>query len=227
MQTSVPTPPVSRFGAVRWAVLAGIPDGEIQEVLSVARRRRFQRGETVFHQGDRGDSLHLVSTGHVAVRVVTPLGDVATLRILGAGAHFGDIALLNGGRRTASIVALDRVETLELAGADIARLRESHPSIERAILTFLAATVASLSNVVVETMYLPAPRRLARRLVELHDLYAGGAIPLTQDDLAGITGTSRQTINTTLTEMRDAGVVELGRGRVHVIDRIALDELAR
>ena len=212
---------------MRWAVLSGISDDVVHEVVALSRRRGFERGETVFHNGDLGDSLHLISSGHVAVRVTTPLGEVATLRILGAGSHFGDIALLNGGRRTASIVALDRVETLELAGADITRLRKDHPAFERAILTFLAATVASLSNVVVETMYLPAPRRLARRLAELHDLYNGGAIPLTQDDLAGITGTSRQTINATLTEMRDSGVVELTRGRVHVIDRIALDRLAR
>jgi CRP-like cAMP-binding protein len=60
-----------------------------------SRRRRFDKGEVIFHEGDPGDTMHLLAKGHVAVRVTTPLGDVATLLILKPGDFFGEVALVS------------------------------------------------------------------------------------------------------------------------------------
>jgi len=105
-----------RSGMAEHRVLAGLPDRDRDEVLAASTSRRYARNETVFHEGDPGNTLHLIVCGHVAVRVSTAMGDVATLTVLGAGDTFGELALgTPGSRRSASVVALDAVETLDLA----------------------------------------------------------------------------------------------------------------
>lgn len=207
---------------MRWEVLQAIDTDDARSLLALGRRRRFRRGDIIFHEGDPAESLHLVDIGHVAVRTSTPSGDVATLRLIGPGDHFGDLALVDRQRRSAAIVAVDRVETLELRYDDLERFRAEHPSFERVLLAMLARNVRRLSANLQETMYLSVPDRVGRRLDELFELFEGGPIPLTQGDLAGLAGTTRQTVNHVLVDLRDRGVVELSRGRVTVLDRAAL-----
>ena len=92
-----------------------LPVENRERLLAEMRRRRFKRGEVVFHEGDPGDTLHLIEKGHVAIRATTPLGDVATFAVLGPGEVFGDQALLTpSAKRTASAVALEAAETRSL-----------------------------------------------------------------------------------------------------------------
>lgn len=222
-----PNRAASTLCGVRWEVLAEIDPSDARALLALGRRRRFRRGDIIFHEGDPAESLHLVDVGHVAVRTVTPAGDVATLRLIGPGDHFGDLALVDGSRRFASIVAVDRVETLELRYDDLEVFRSEHPSFERVLLAMMARNVRRLSTNLQETMYLSAPSRIARRLDELGDLFDDDVIPLTQDDLAGLAGTTRQTVNQSLVELRDRGIVELGRGKIVVRDREELRRRSR
>jgi CRP-like cAMP-binding protein len=212
---------------VRWALFEEVDEQQVRQLLAAARRRRFARGETVFHEGDPGESLHLIDTGFLAVRVTTPGGEVATLRVLRPGQHFGDLAMLSSEHRSATVTALDKSETLELPATTIREFSMEHRSFERAMARVVAHQLRNQSHQLLEAMYLPVARRLARRLAELSDLYDAPVVPLTQDDLAGISGTTRQTVNQLLTEWREAGVVDLGRGRVTVVDRDRLDRLAR
>ena len=79
---------------MQWPLLADVPEEEVRLVLSVARRRRFGRGEVVFHRDDPGDSLHLIAAGHFAIKVMTPLGDTVTIGVRGPGENFGEMALV-------------------------------------------------------------------------------------------------------------------------------------
>lgn len=212
---------------MRWGLFEEVDEQQVRQLLAAARRRRFAKGETVFHEGDPGESLHLIDKGFLAVRVTTPGGEVATLRVLRPGQHFGDLAMLSSERRSATVTALDKSETLELPATTIREFSSEHRSFERAMARVIAHQLRNQSQQLLEAMYLPVPRRLARRLAELSDLYDAPVVPLTQDDLAGISGTTRQTVNQLLTEWREAGVVELGRGRVTVLDRDRLVRLAR
>jgi len=80
---------------LEFELLGSLPTDSRQRVLSMARRRRFAKGMVLFHEGDPGDSLHLLVSGRVAIRVGTPDGDVATLAVLGVGAAFGEQALID------------------------------------------------------------------------------------------------------------------------------------
>jgi CRP-like cAMP-binding protein len=90
----------------------GVPEAEVRRLLQVARRRSFRRGEVVFDRDDPSDFLHLVVRGRFAIRVMTPLGEQATIAVRGPGDSFGEMALVReGARRSATVEALERTET--------------------------------------------------------------------------------------------------------------------
>jgi CRP/FNR family transcriptional regulator, cyclic AMP receptor protein len=215
---------------MRWKLLAGVPEADVQRLLSIARRRTFSRGEVVFHHHDPADTLHLIVKGRFAVRVGTPLGDTAILTLLGPGEMFGELALLGDGdaRRSATVAALEPGETRCVHRLDFDRLRAEHPETSQVLIAILAAQVRRLSGHLLDALYVPADKRVRRRLVEVAALYAdgdhdgGAVVPLTQDDIAGLAGTSRATVNRVLREEAAKGVVELRRGRTRVLDAEAL-----
>src|SRR4051812_46316747 len=105
-----------------------------RSLLAGARRRRFGRGDIVFHEGDAGDTLHLVAKGRLAVRVTTPLGDVATLLIVGPGEHFGELAVISPAPRNATVVALEPSETLSVHRDQFDELRRTYPDLDQFLL---------------------------------------------------------------------------------------------
>jgi CRP-like cAMP-binding protein len=217
---------------VQWPLLATLSEADQREVLATTRRRRFGRGEVVVHEGDPADSLHLVVEGRLAVRVSTASGENATLNILGAGDYFGELSLLDGRTpmRSASIVALEPAETLSLSETAFRQLRQRHRGAEQLLLALLATRVEELSARLLETMYDGLDTRVCRRLLGLARVYADGAddaeaitIPLTQEQIAELVGGTRPSVNQVLQRLADRGVVELGRGRVTVLDRTWLE----
>jgi CRP-like cAMP-binding protein len=214
---------------VKWKLLEGLADTEVQALVSIARRRRFARGEVVFHQHDPADTLHLIDKGRFAVRVATPLGDTAILAVLGPGDIFGELSLLGDdeARRSATVAALEAGETRSVHRIDFERLRSEHPETVSVLISILAGQVRRLSRHLLEALYVPADKRVLRRLLEVADLYDDGVVPLTQDDLAGLAGTSRATVNRVLRDEAARGSVQLGRGRATVVDGEALARRAR
>jgi CRP-like cAMP-binding protein len=206
---------------VEWELLSGLADAEREAVLGAARRRRYARNEVLFHEGDHGDSLHLVAEGHVAVRVTTPVGEVATLRIASPGEHLGELAVISPAPRNATVAALDDVVTLSIQKPAFDDLRHRHPAVDAMAMEGLVAEVRRLAAQLQEAMYVPASDRVRRRLLDLVARF-GRTVPLTQDDLAGLAGTSRKTVNEVLRDAEDDGVVRLGRGRIEVLDPDAL-----
>ncbi len=212
---------------MEWDLLKGLPDEWVRDLLARSRRRRFARREVLFHEGDPAASLHLVAKGRVAIRVTTPLGDVATLDLLGAGSVLGEIALLApGGVRSATAVALEPTETHTVDSTTFAELRREQPMLTDVLVALLAARVRQLNDRLLEALYVPADVRLLRRILELADVY-GADIPLTQEDLAGLAGATRATVNRVLAREAKAGAVSLGRGRLTIADRTALERRAR
>lgn len=214
------------------ALLDVVPEAARRRLMAEGRRRRFGRGEVVFHEGDPGDSLHVVLKGHVAIKVTTLLGDVATLTILGPDASFGEGALLGGGVRTASAVAVESAETLQVGAALFEELRREEPGVERLLTAVLADQVRRLSTHLAEALFAPADQRVLRRLLHVGELYATAAdpkpeIPLTQDDLAQLAGTTRPTANRVLKAAEADGLVALSRGKVRLVDLDALRRRAR
>ena len=203
---------------MQWRMLEGVPDEEIRRLLSVARRRTFARNEIVFHQGDPAEAMHLIWSGRFAVRIRTPIGDATTLAILGPGESFGELALLGEDpERSATVVALERGETRSIVRGDLVRLLREHPEVNELLLRLFAARLRRTNDLLAEALYVPADKRVLRRLRELAELYGGDdeahVIPLTQEEIAELAGTSRATVNRVLRAEQRHGSLELKRGR--------------
>jgi CRP/FNR family transcriptional regulator, cyclic AMP receptor protein len=209
---------------VEWALLDLVPDEDRRRFLSVARRRRFDKGEVVFHGGDPGDTLHFVATGRFCVRVETALGVTAMLALIGPGDYFGILALLDGTRpqRSASIVALERAETLSVRKDEFEELRHRFPAVNEMLLKAMGEQVRRLSDALVEAMYTPVETRVLRRLLDAARVWDGpvpnSVVPLTQEDLAELAGTTRPTTNKVLRQAEERGWIRVGRGRVQLLD---------
>jgi len=205
---------------MEWPLFAGLPRDDVEAVLETARRRTFAKGEVVFHAGDPGDSLHLVVKGRFAVRVMTPVGDVATLSIRRPGESFGEMALVEpDSHRSATVQALEPAETLALAYSQLGHVR---PAVDRMLVVLLADQLRRHNQLLLDAFYVPAARRVLRRLLEL-----GETVALTQEELAQLAGTSRATVNRVLREEEKRGALRLDRGRVTVLDTEGLRRRAR
>ena len=182
---------------------------------AIARRRTFARGEVVFHRDDPADSLHLVVRGRFGARVLTPLGDSVLVDVLGPGQSFGELALLlPDARRSATVEALEAGETRSVFRDDFAQLQREHPGVKDVLLRLLAEQLRRSTDRVVEAHYVDAETRVRRRLVELATTYDGGVVPLTQEDIAAMAGTSRATVNRVLREEEKLGTA-CARPRAH------------
>ena len=204
-------------------LLADLPAEDVRQLLAIARRRTFDKGEVVFHGEDPADSLHLIVRGRFGARVLTPLGDSVLLDVLGPGDSFGELALLvPDARRSATVSALESGETRSVFRDDFLRLQQSHPGVKDVLLRLLAEQLRRASERLVEAHYVDADTRVRRRLLELARTYEG-VVPLTQEELAAMAGTSRATVNRVLRDEQKRGSVALSRGRVTLLEADALE----
>jgi CRP/FNR family transcriptional regulator, cyclic AMP receptor protein len=213
------------------SLLAALNEPDRQSVLRIGRQRRFARNDIVFHEGDAGNSVHMIMKGTVAIRVSTPMGEVATLTVLGRNDSFGELSLLPGDHlRTASAIAMEPLETLTIGATEFTELRRTNPAVTEVLVDLLASQVRRLSAQVLEALYLPAEVRVLRRLMDLAALYRVGeappVVPLTQEDIATMAGTTRPTVNQTLRLQEESGTVRLSRGRIEILDEKSIRLLA-
>ena len=214
-----------------WPVLASLPPDERRTLAAGLRRRAYRRDEVIVHQGDPANTLHLIAAGHASVRVTLPGGEFVVVGILGPGDAFGERALVGEpNSRGATVVSLERCETLSLARDEFERLRTAYPGVDRFLVDLLARRVDKLNTYLVETLFVPAERRVLRRLLELCELYPadgqGIVIPVTQETLASLAGTTRPTANQVLRRLVAGGMVTVSRSQIVVLNRAGLRQRA-
>jgi CRP-like cAMP-binding protein len=195
------------------------------------RRRRFRRSEVIFHQGDPGDSLHIVAAGSVKILLPSAEGDEAIIATLRPGDFFGELALLDGAPRSATATALDQADTLVLPRPNFIELLDTLPGLRDALLAGLAHELRRLTGHVEELHFLDLAGRLAMRLSRLASESSPGATgeikldwPYTQSDLAAMIGGTRQSVNRLLSELVDEGLIRIEPDALFITD---LDELTR
>jgi len=210
-------------------LLQGLPPDEHRKLIERAKNRSYAVGEIVYQEGDPADTFHIVLDGRLAVTVTSPDGRELTFAIIERDEIFGELALLTAeGHRSATVRALETTDTLVIHRGDFEHLRQRHRAFSELLIEILRLRVVRLSVQLEEALYLPVQTRILRRLVELARSYGGGrvpaVIPLTQEDIAGLAGTARATVNRILRAERSRGTVSLEKRRITVLD---LDSLVR
>jgi CRP-like cAMP-binding protein len=203
----------------------------LQSLANRLRRRRFRRNEVIFHQGDPGDSLHVVASGALKIVLPSAEGEEAIIATLRPGDFFGELALLDGAPRSATATALEPSETLVLPRQVFADLLDTLPGLRDALLSGLAKELRRLTRHVEELHFLDLAGRLAMRLTRLADEAepdSHGAVrlswPYTQSDLAAMIGGTRQSVNRLLSELVEEGLITIEPDVLVIVD---VQKLAR
>lgn len=203
----------------------------LRAVAGALRRRRFRRNEVIFHQGDPGDSLHIVADGAVKIVLPSPEGEEAIIATLREGDFFGELSLLDGAPRSATATALEPSETLVLPRGIFMQLLDEDTALRDALLSGVARELRRLTSHVEELHFLDLAGRLAMRLTRLAreaDPDAAGEVrlnwPYTQSDMAAMIGGTRQSVNRLLADLVLDGLVRLEPDNLVITD---LAELAR
>lgn len=198
--------------------LAVLPEAELARLAARARPRRYRAGETIFHREDSGATLYVIGRGRVRLVLASPEGREVTVGLLGPGSFFGELALLDGGPRSASVVALEPVEALTLDRAPFIATLEGHPEVAGSLLAVLGDRLRRTDELIQDILFLDLPARLAKQLLALAEGH-GVRTPeglrldlrLSQSDLAGMVGATRESVNRCLGAYADRGLLSLDR----------------
>jgi CRP-like cAMP-binding protein len=186
---------------------------------------------TIFHREDPGSTMHIVRSGRVKLSLSSPEGREVTVGLIGPGGFFGDLALLDGGPRSASVVTLEPVETLTLDRAPFIDVLERHPEVAGALLAVLGDRLRRTDELIQDILFLDLPARVAKTLLALAAEH-GSQVPeglridvrLSQSELAGLVGSTRESVNRCLNAYADRGMVALDRDAITILKP---DELRR
>jgi CRP/FNR family transcriptional regulator len=197
---------------------------DLEEISRVAVPRSYPKGVRVFHEGDRSDACYIVRNGDLRVTREHPDGRAIALATLGPGDIFGELAMLDGEARSASVEALSECQLLALPAADVRRLLKGSSEITVKLVVALTRRLRDANERIARQSFQTVPSRVAGVLSQLIAEEAplerrdGVTIRMTQADLAQLAGTSRESVSRFLATLERAGVVHVGRGRVTVLE---------
>jgi CRP/FNR family transcriptional regulator, cyclic AMP receptor protein len=204
----------------------------LEDVRSGAVRgieRVFGKGEVVFHEGDLGDTLHLIVHGLFAVRTGTSTGRHLIISVLGPGDVVGEFAVFSAeGKRTSEVTALVAGKTVTVDRAQLKKALRTRPELVEDLLATVIGKAKITQQRLVDLLSIPADLRVLRAVLLLDEIdRPDAAIPVTQNDLANFAATTRPTANRVLRQESERGTLELLRGRVTVLDRERLARRAK
>jgi CRP-like cAMP-binding protein len=222
---------ISDAGSVlaRVPVFEALGPPDLERVVQVAVARRFAAQQVIFREGDASDTCYVVRTGHArAIREHTD-GRTITLAHFGPGDIFGELAMFDDERRSATVETLDDVDAIAIAGGDMRRLLREHPDISVKLVVALGRRMREANERLARQSFQTVQSRVAGVLGQLvEQARAEGAgetdvlVTITQADIAQLAGSSRESASRFLAVLERAGVLTQGRGRVTVHDPAAL-----
>jgi CRP/FNR family transcriptional regulator len=213
----------------RVPVFAGLTPDDLALVAEVSHPRRFGAAEVVFREGDESNTCYVIRSGHARAVREHQDGRQIALATFGPGDIFGELALFDDERRSASIQTIDAVEALAILGPDMRRLMLRRPQLAVALAGNLARRLRATNERLANQSFQTVQSRVAGVIAGLvEQAVAEGAAPgdvtitATQADLAMLAGSSRESASRFLATLERAGVISQGRGRLTVHDPDAL-----
>lgn len=202
---------------------------ELERVAQVAVPRRFEAGEIVFKEGDEGSTCYVVRAGRARAVVAHPDGRSITLAHFGPGDIFGEMAMLDGERRSATVESIDATDAIAILSADMHRLLREYPDISVKLVAALGRRLRETNERLARQSFQTVQSRVAAVLADMVSAARaeGGAerdvvITSTQAELARVAGSSRESASRFLAVLERAGIITQGRGKLTVHDPEAL-----
>jgi CRP/FNR family transcriptional regulator, cyclic AMP receptor protein len=205
------------------ALFESLPQKERAALEARCRHITVPAQAYLYHEGQTGDAVYVLVSGRIGIWSGGERGEPVLLTILGPGEMFGEMAILSNDRvRTASTQALSKVDVIQILRTDIEALRQRFPRISDVFIEALLRLVQRLTTQVSELSELDGPTRIYRQLWRLGEVYekrrAGAELPISQQQLASMTGVGLRITNRVLNEARVEGILETGKRRIVVSD---------
>jgi CRP/FNR family transcriptional regulator len=203
---------------------------ELTRIADVAVPRSFPGGQAIFREGDTSDTCYILRSGHARAVRENPDGRLIALAHFGPGDIFGELAMFDDERRSATVETLDDVEVIAILGADMRRLMREHPEIAVKLVGTLGRRLREANERLSRQSFQTVQSRVAgvlRQLVRQAQSEGAGEkdvlLTITQAEIAQLAGSSRESASRFLAVLERAGIVTQGRGRLTVHDPEALD----
>jgi CRP/FNR family transcriptional regulator, cyclic AMP receptor protein len=202
---------------------------ELEKLQRIVARRRYDRGTVLFFEGDPSDSLYLILSGSVKVYQTSEAGREKILKILGPLEIVGELAMLDGQPRSATVAAMEDTETLSISRRDFGAFVAERPEFLWKVIESLCDRLRRTSDDMVDLSFRDVPYRLLRVLNQLCARYGEAApeglriaLKLGAKDLASMVGSNPETVSRLLARFQEDGLVRLERDHVLVPDPNAL-----
>jgi len=214
-------------------LLQGLAPEELDALIPAARTVSLKSREELFHKGDEGAQVYVLISGTLKALTTSKEGDDVVFSILGPGEVLGEIALLGGTPRTATVTAIDPSELLIIDRRDFIAFLRNHPDVAIKLLDVLAQRLKRVSELVEDTLFLNLPLRFAKKLLSLSQRYGQSHdrglrldLKLSQEEWGDLVGTTRESINKQLRSWTEDGLITVDHGYIIIRDRRELEKLA-
>jgi CRP-like cAMP-binding protein len=209
------------------SLFSKLSDPELDALVQVSRVKKLRAREELCHKGDPGSQVYLISKGRLKATAMSAEGSEVVFSIMAPGEVCGELALLCGGRRTATITAIDDAELMVLDRREFLPFLRAHPEAAIKLLEVLADRQLRLSELLEDTNFLNLPARLAKKLVSLSHSYGAETpdgiridLKLSQSEIGDLVATTRESINKQIKSWSEEGLLSMKSGivTIHRID---------
>jgi CRP/FNR family transcriptional regulator, cyclic AMP receptor protein len=212
----------------RVPVFSTLVHTDLERIAQLAVPRRFEPGQVVFHEGDASDTCYIVREGSARATHEHGDGRTITLATFGPGDIFGELAMFEDERRSATVEAIEPTSVVAVLGPDMRALMSEHPEIATRLVIALAGRLREANERLSRQSFQSVQSRVAMALSDLVAREGSGSdhvlVTATQADLAQLAGSSRESASRFLAVLERAGVISQGRGRLVVHDPEALKQ---
>lgn len=212
----------------------GLDDESTSALVKIMKPRSLRRGTALFHEGDAGDELYIVSTGKLKIGRESPDGRENLLSVVGPGEIIGELTLFDPGKRSTTATAVSQTELLSLKHDDLMAWLEERPQAAMNLLRALAQRLRRTNDIVGDLVFSDVPGRVAKALLDLAARFSKPAPDgvlvahdLTQEELAQLVGASRETVNKALADFAARGFIRLEARSVVILDMERMRNRAR
>jgi CRP-like cAMP-binding protein len=210
---------------LRW-----VPAGDLQALATSLRERRYQAGEVIFRKGDTSEGLGVVLRGRVRTVTTSPEGREQVLKVFGPGRTFADIPVFDDAPQPADAIAVSESTVVFIPQADLIDLLKRHPDAAVEVIRLFASRLRAYKQMVEDLSLRTVVARVARLLVDrargtqaLVEESASSSPEYTQEEIAAMVGSVREVVQRALKTLEHAGLIQMARGRIQIIDVEALD----
>lgn len=212
-----------RAALQRVTLFANLTDALLGEVAAITQRRRLAAGRLLWSRGERTDALVIVLRGRMKALLLNDEGREITLHVFGPQEYLGEMSITDHSTHSATVISMEACELLWISGEAFRRLMEQHPRIVWNLLEVQTERVRRLSDELASHAFLSTCRRVARKL--LHCAGDGPRAAISHQELAGLVGSTRESVTRALADLERRGLIATGKQKVDLLDRQGLHDM--